>query len=66
MLKLKRIDLLIKNDKIHKNRCCDHVQKYKKLKCLCWEEGESWDWWLAAVWEGRGGMGKKKRKKKKK
>jgi hypothetical protein len=25
---------------------------------------ESWDGWLAAVWEGRGGMGKKKRKKK--
>ena len=55
------INLLIKNDKIHKNRCCDHVQKYKKLVCLCWEEGESWDGWLAAVWEGRVGMGKKKR-----
>ena len=24
---------------------------------------ESWDGWLAAVWEGRGGMGKKKGKK---
>jgi hypothetical protein len=35
MLKLKRIDLLIKNDKIHKNEYCDHVQKYKKLECLC-------------------------------
>ena len=35
MLKLKRIDLLIKNDKIHKNGCCDHVQKYKKLECWC-------------------------------
>ena len=34
MLKLKRIDLLTKNDKIH-NGCCDHVQKYKKLECLC-------------------------------
>jgi hypothetical protein len=22
---------------------------------------ESWDGWLAAVWEGRGGMGKKKK-----
>ena len=65
MLKLKGIDLLIKNDKIHnksENGCCDHVQKYKKLKCLCWEEGESWDGWLATVWEGRGGMGKKKEK----
>jgi len=28
--------------------------------------GESWDEWLAVVWEGRGGMGKKKRKKKEK
>jgi hypothetical protein len=27
---------------------------------------ESWDWWLAAVWEGRGGIGKKKGKKKEK
>jgi hypothetical protein len=27
---------------------------------------ESWDGWLAAVWEGRGGMGKKKGKKKEK
>ena len=35
MLKLKRIDLLTKNDKIHKNKYCDHVQKYKKLECLC-------------------------------
>jgi len=51
MLKLKKIDLLTKNDKIH-----------KKLKCLCWEEEESWDGWLAAVWKGRGGMGKKKEK----
>jgi hypothetical protein len=67
MLKLKRIDLLTKNDKIHKNGyCCDHVQKYKKLECLYSEEGESWDGWLAAVREGRGGMGKKKGKKKKK
>ena len=33
MLKLKRIDLLTKNDKIHnklEHGCCDHVQKYKK------------------------------------
>jgi len=28
--------------------------------------GESWDGWLAAVWEGRGGIGKKKGKKKEK
>jgi len=28
--------------------------------------GESWDGWLAAVWEGRGGMWKKKGKKKEK
>jgi hypothetical protein len=27
---------------------------------------ESWDGWLAAVWEGRGGMGKKKREKQRK
>ena len=27
---------------------------------------ESWDGWLTAVWEGRGGMGKKKGKKKEK
>ena len=26
---------------------------------------ESWDGWLAAVWEGRGGMGKKKEKQRK-
>jgi hypothetical protein len=42
------------------NGCRDYVQKYKKLECLCWEEEESWDGWLAAVWDGRGGMGKKK------
>ena len=35
MLKLKRIDLLIKNNKIHKNGYyCDHIQKYKKFECL--------------------------------
>ena len=27
---------------------------------------ESWDWWLAADWEGRGGMGKKKKEKQRK
>jgi hypothetical protein len=27
---------------------------------------ESWDGWLAAIWKGRGEMGKKKRKKKEK
>jgi len=27
---------------------------------------ESWDRWLAAVWEGRGGMGKKKKEKQRK
>jgi hypothetical protein len=27
---------------------------------------ESWDRWLAAVWEGRGGMGKKKEEKQRK
>jgi hypothetical protein len=27
---------------------------------------ESWDGWLAAVWEGRGGMGKKKKEKQRK
>ena len=33
MLKLKRIDLLTKNYKIHnksEHKCCDHIQKYKK------------------------------------
>jgi len=38
MVKLKRIDLLTKNNKIHnksENKCCDHVQKYKKDECLC-------------------------------
>jgi len=29
-------------------------------------KGESWDGWLAVVWEERGGMGKKKGKKKEK
>jgi hypothetical protein len=29
---------------------------------LCWKEGESWDGWLTAVREGRGGMGKKMEK----
>ena len=29
-------------------------------------KGESWDGWLVAVWEGRGGMGKKKEKRRKK
>ena len=43
------------------NGCCDHVKKCKKLECLCSEEGESWDEWLVAVWEGRVGMRKKKR-----
>jgi hypothetical protein len=27
---------------------------------------ESWDGWLTAVWEGRGGMGKKKKEKQRK
>jgi hypothetical protein len=27
---------------------------------------ESWGGWLAAVWEGRGGMGKKKKEKQRK
>jgi hypothetical protein len=27
---------------------------------------KSWDRWLAAVWEGRGGMGKKKKEKERK
>jgi hypothetical protein len=27
---------------------------------------ESWDGWLATVWEGRGGMGKKKKEKQRK
>jgi len=27
---------------------------------------ESWDEWLTAVWEGRGGMGKKKKEKQRK
>jgi hypothetical protein len=27
---------------------------------------ESWDEWLDAVWEGRGGMGKKKKEKQRK
>jgi hypothetical protein len=44
------------------NGCCDHVQKYKKLECLCGEERESWDGWVGVVWEGRVGMGKKKEK----
>ena len=26
------------------NRCCDHIQKYKKLECLCWEEGGELGW----------------------
>jgi len=42
MLKLKRINLLTKHDKIHnksEHECCDHIQKYKKDD-LCWEEGD--------------------------
>ena len=40
MLKLYKKDkFTYKNDKIHKNGCCDYVQKYKKLECLCLEEG---------------------------
>jgi len=33
---------------------------------LVLRRGESWDGWFAAVWEGRGGMWKKKGKKKEK
>ena len=33
---------------------------------LVLRRGESWDGWLAVVWEGRGEMGKKKGKKKEK
>jgi hypothetical protein len=33
---------------------------------LVLRRGESWDGWLAAVWERKGGMGKKKGKKKEK
>jgi hypothetical protein len=32
---------------------------------LVLRRGESWDGWLAVVWEGRGEMGKKKGKKEK-
>jgi len=32
---------------------------------LVLRRGESWDGWLAAVWEGRGGIGKKKEKQRK-
>ena len=61
MLKLKRIDLLTKNDKIH-NKVIGLTDVVKKLECLCLEEGESWDGWLVTVWEGRVGMGKKNEK----
>ena len=61
MLKLKRIDLLIKNDKIYnksKNRCCDYVQKYKKDEFVCWEEGDILGGWVVVCslggesWDG--------------
>jgi len=61
MLKLKKIGLLTKNDKIHnksKNECCYHVQKYKKDGCLCWEEGDTFRGWVvvyslgAESWDG--------------
>jgi len=44
------------------------VTTYKSIRNLsvCAEKRESWDGCLAAVWEGRGGMGKKKEKKKEK
>ena len=32
---------------------------------LLLRRGENWDGWLAAVWEGRGGIGKKKEKQRK-
>jgi hypothetical protein len=69
MLKLKRIDLLIKNDKIHKNEYCDHVQKYKKLECLCWEEWRvGMGGWLQfgrgeVRWERRRGRRKRNRER---
>ena len=58
MLKLKKIDLLTKNDKIHnksEHRCCDH-KSYRKMTYV---EKRGW---LFAVWEGRVGMGKKEEK----
>jgi len=57
MLKLKKIDLLTKNDKIHnksEHGCCDH-KSYRKMTCVekrwiflggvvvCSLRGESWD-----------------------
>jgi hypothetical protein len=58
MLKLKKIDLLTKNDKIHnksEHGCCDH-KSYRKMTCV---EKRGW---LFAVWEGRVGMRTKKEK----
>ena len=57
MLKLKKKDLFIKNDKIHnksEHRCCDH-KSYRKMTfvekrgvflgggCLQFGRGDSWD-----------------------
>ena len=52
MLKLKRIDLLTKNDKIHKNRCCDH-RSTRKMICVE-KRGIFLEGWLFAVCDGEG------------
>jgi hypothetical protein len=59
MLKLKRIDLLTKNDKIHnklEHGCCDHVQKYKKDD-LCWEDEDIFRGVGGCLQFGRGELG---------
>jgi len=42
------------------------TQSAHMFSCILFRRRESWDGWLAAVWGGRGGMGKKKGKKKEK
>jgi hypothetical protein len=48
-----------------RNGYCDHIQSIRNL-VLVLRIVESWDGWLAVVWEGRGGMGKKKKEKQRK
>ena len=48
-----------------RNGYYDHVQGIRNLSA-CVENSGELNRWLAAVWEGRGGLGKKKKEKRRK
>jgi hypothetical protein len=64
MLKLKKINLLTKNNKIHNKseHGCVVTTKLKEIWLVLRKEGFFFRGWLFVVWEGSVGIGKKKEK----